>query len=80
MFLGKKGLRRLGINIWKSFAPCFTTQVGLQFGTICPNISTNINVNFHTPRNHFISIIPYRIKFSFLEQVGKNQVYCFQML
>jgi hypothetical protein len=37
------------------FAPCFTTQVGLQFGTICPKISTNINVNFHIPRDHLIS-------------------------
>ena len=43
------------INIWKIFVPCFATQVGLQFGTICPNIRTNINVNFHTPRDHFIS-------------------------
>jgi hypothetical protein len=37
------------------FAPCFTIQVGLQFGTVCPNISTNINVNFHTLGDHFIS-------------------------
>jgi hypothetical protein len=43
------------ISIWEFFAPCFTTQVGLQFGTVCPNISTNINVNFHTPRDHLIS-------------------------
>jgi hypothetical protein len=43
------------ISIWEIFAPCFTTQVGLQFCTICPNISTNINVNFHTPGNHLIS-------------------------
>jgi hypothetical protein len=32
-----------------------TTQVGLQFGTLCPNMSTNINVNFHTPRDRLIS-------------------------
>jgi hypothetical protein len=37
------------------FALCFTTQVGLQFGTLCPNMSTNINVNFHTPRDRLIS-------------------------
>jgi hypothetical protein len=37
------------------FAPCFITQVGLQFGTICLNIRTNMNVNFHTPRDHLIS-------------------------
>jgi hypothetical protein len=37
------------------FALCFTTQVGLQFGTWCPNMSTNINVNFHTPRDCLIS-------------------------
>jgi hypothetical protein len=43
------------INISEFSAPCFTTQVGLQFGIICPNINTNINVNFHTPRDHFIS-------------------------
>jgi hypothetical protein len=43
------------ISIWEFFAPCFTTQVGLQFGTICPNISTNMNVNFHTPGHHLIS-------------------------
>jgi hypothetical protein len=36
------------INIWEFFAPCITTQVGLQFGTVCPNMSTNIYVNFHT--------------------------------
>jgi hypothetical protein len=43
------------ISIWKFFAPRFTTQVGLQFDTICPNINTNINVNFHIPRDHLIS-------------------------
>jgi hypothetical protein len=37
------------------FAPCFTTQVGLQFGTICPNMSTNMNVNFHTAGDCLIS-------------------------
>jgi hypothetical protein len=43
------------INIWEFLALCFTTQVGLQFGTLCPNMSTNINVNFHTPEGHLIS-------------------------
>jgi hypothetical protein len=43
------------ISIWEFFAPCFTTQVGFQFGTVCSNISTNINVNFHTPRDRLIS-------------------------
>jgi hypothetical protein len=43
------------ISIWEFFAPCFTTQVGLQFGTVCPNMSTNINVNSHTPGDGFIS-------------------------
>jgi hypothetical protein len=43
------------ISIWEFFTPCFTTQVDLQFGTVCPNISTNINVNFHSPRDHLIS-------------------------
>jgi hypothetical protein len=43
------------IRIWEFFTPCFTTQVGLQFGTICPNMSTNINVNFHTLGDHLIS-------------------------
>jgi hypothetical protein len=37
------------------FCTCFTTQVDLQFGTICSNISTNINVNFHTPGDGLIS-------------------------
>jgi hypothetical protein len=37
------------------FAPYFTTQGALQFGTICPNTSTNINVSFHTPGDHLIS-------------------------
>jgi hypothetical protein len=37
------------------FALCFTNQVGLQFGTLCPNMSTNINVNFHIPGDRFIS-------------------------
>ena len=37
------------------FALCFTTQVGLQFGTLCPNMSKNINVKFHTPRDCLIS-------------------------
>jgi hypothetical protein len=45
----------VSINIWKFFVPCFTTQVGFQFGMVCPNISTNINVNFHTRGNHLIS-------------------------
>jgi hypothetical protein len=45
----------VSINIWEFFAPCFTTQVGLQFGTVCPNMSTNINVNFHTPWDGLIS-------------------------
>jgi hypothetical protein len=44
-----------GHNIWKFFAPCFTIQVGLQFGTVRPNMSTNINVNFHIPRDGLIS-------------------------
>jgi hypothetical protein len=43
------------ISIREFFALCFTTQVGLQFGTLCPNMSTNINVNFHTPRDYLIS-------------------------
>jgi hypothetical protein len=43
------------INIWEFFAPCFTTQVGLQFGIVCPNKNTNINVNFHTPRDGLVS-------------------------
>jgi hypothetical protein len=43
------------ISIWEFFALCFATQVGLQFGTLCPNMSTNINVNFHTPRDCLIS-------------------------
>jgi hypothetical protein len=43
------------IRIWEFFAPSFTTQVGLQFGTICPNMSKNINVNIHTPRDCLIS-------------------------
>jgi hypothetical protein len=45
----------LPISIWEFFALCFTTQIGLRFGTLCPNISTNINVNFHTPGDRFIS-------------------------
>jgi hypothetical protein len=43
------------MSIWEFFAPCFTTQVGVQFDTICPNMSTNINVNFHTPGDGLIS-------------------------
>jgi hypothetical protein len=43
------------ISIWEFFALCFTTQVGLQFGTVCPNMSRNINVNFHTPGDRLIS-------------------------
>jgi hypothetical protein len=45
----------VSINIWEFFAPCFTTQAGLRFGTVCPNISTNIDANFHTPGDHLIS-------------------------
>jgi hypothetical protein len=37
------------------FALCFTTQVGLQFGTLCPNMSTNKNMNSYTPRDRLIS-------------------------
>ena len=37
------------------FTPCFTTQVCLQFGAVCPNMSTNINVNFHTLGDGLIS-------------------------
>jgi hypothetical protein len=43
------------ISIWEFFVPCFTTQVGFQFGTVCPNMSRNINVNFHTLGDHLIS-------------------------
>jgi hypothetical protein len=43
------------INIWEFFAPCFSTQVGLQFSTICSNMSTNINMNFHTLGDRLIS-------------------------
>jgi hypothetical protein len=43
------------ISIWEFFALCFAIQVGLQFGTLCPNMSTNINVNFHTPGDCLIS-------------------------
>jgi hypothetical protein len=43
------------IRIWEFFALCFTTQVRLQFGTVCPNMSTNINVNFHSLGDHLIS-------------------------
>jgi hypothetical protein len=45
----------ISINIWEFFAPCFTTQIGLQFGTLCCNMSTNINVNFHTLGDRLIS-------------------------
>jgi hypothetical protein len=38
-----------------NFALCFPTQVGLQFGTLCPSMSTNINVNFHILGDHLIS-------------------------
>jgi hypothetical protein len=43
------------ISIWEFFAVCFTTQVGLWFGKVCPNMSANINVNFHTPGDRLIS-------------------------
>jgi hypothetical protein len=43
------------INIWEFFTPCFTTQVDLQFGTICPNMNRNINVNFHILGDGLIS-------------------------
>jgi hypothetical protein len=43
------------ISIWEFFVLCFTTQVGLQFGIVCPNMSTNINVNFHTLEDCLIS-------------------------
>jgi hypothetical protein len=42
-------------SAWEFFVLCFTTQVGLQFGTVCPNMSTNINVNFHTRGDGLIS-------------------------
>jgi hypothetical protein len=53
----------VSINIWEFLA----TQVGLQFGTVCSNISTNINVNFHILGNHLISYNSMQIKFSFPE-------------
>jgi hypothetical protein len=44
------------ISIWEFLLePCFTTQVGLQFRTVCPNINTNINVNFYIPWDNLIS-------------------------
>jgi hypothetical protein len=43
------------INIWEFLAQCFTAKVGLQFGTVHPNMSTNINVNFHTQGDGLIS-------------------------
>ena len=60
------------INIWKFCAPCFTTQVGLQFDTICPNINTNINVDFHTPRDHLISYNSIEDQI-FIPWVGKKK-------
>jgi hypothetical protein len=36
----------------------YGTQVGLQFGTVCSNMSRNINVNFHTPGMASFLIIP----------------------
>jgi hypothetical protein len=45
----------VSINIWEIFVLCFTTQVGLQFGTICLNMSTNINMNFLILGDHLIS-------------------------
>jgi hypothetical protein len=68
------------ISIWEFFALCFATQVGLQFGTLCPNMSININVNFHTLRDCLISYNSM-LNQIFIPWVGrKKQVYCFQTL
>jgi hypothetical protein len=68
------------INIWEFFAPCFTTQVHLQFGIVCPNINTNINVNFHTPWDGLISYNSM-LNQIFIPWIGrKKQDYCFQTL
>jgi hypothetical protein len=68
------------ISIWEFFAPCFTLQVDLQFGTICRNMSTNINVNFHTPGDRLISYNSMLNQIFIPQACRKKQVYCFQML
>jgi hypothetical protein len=37
------------------FCTMLRNSSSLQFGTLCPNMSTNINVNFHTRRDCLIS-------------------------
>jgi hypothetical protein len=65
---------------WEIFAPCFTIQVGLQFGTICPNMSMNINVNFDTPGDGLISYNAMLNQIFIPRTCRKKQVYCFQTL
>jgi hypothetical protein len=60
------------ISIWEFFAPFFTTQVGLQFGIICPNITTNINVNFHTPGDGLISY-NFMLNQIFISWIGRKK-------
>jgi hypothetical protein len=51
---------------------CFTTQVGIQFGTVCSNMSKNINVNSHTPKDHLISYNSMLNQF-FIPWVGRKR-------
>jgi hypothetical protein len=65
------------ISIWEFFAPCFRIQVDLQFGIVCLNMNTNINVKFHIPGNGLISYNSI-LNQIFIPYIGrKKQVYCF---
>jgi hypothetical protein len=57
-----------------------TTQVGLQFGTTCPNISIKHECELQHPKGSIFSYYSMQINFLFPKQVEKKQVYCFQTL
>ena len=52
------------------YAPCFTTQVGLEFATTSSNMSRNINVNFYTLRGFAFK------KENFLKFHGESNFHC----
>ena len=58
------------ISIWDCYAPCFTTQVGLKFGTTSSNMSRNINLNFYTLRGFAFK------KENFLKFHGESNFHC----
>jgi hypothetical protein len=68
------------IGISQVSGPCFTTEVRLQFGTVCPDMSTNRNVNFHTLGYGLISYNSMVNEISIPNKNRKKQVHYFRTL